>query len=307
MAMNLIMRSTASALFIAASLQAIIPSVLAATSSGTKPVAKSAPQHSGITWSHDYYGAYREASRQNKMLLVYLAPPAGSSTGQSIDASLAARADVQTKLAQVVLCRLPQDATIEVEGQAKRLASFAAFNELHGGPGFVMIDLAHKSAPYYGHAVTALPLASGKYYRWSVDGLAAAIDLPAGTITQRTLIWAVRTHPEGPQSTFGGFDPSLASGAAQQASYQAQVQQCGHQNFEQRFHQLSAAAGTSVTEVCAESWPGQTMIDSCVDCVLSWRQSSGHWRGVSRPHRVFGYDIRRGANGIWYGTGLFAD
>ena len=51
----------------------------------------------------------------------------------------------------------------------------------------------------------------------------------------------------------------------------------------------------------------QGMIDSCIDCVDSWRHSSGHWRGVSRRHRAFGYDIRRGRNGIWYGTGIFAD
>jgi hypothetical protein len=62
-----------------------------------------------------------------------------------------------------------------------------------------------------------------------------------------------------------------------------------------------------VSEVCAESWPGQGMIDSCIDCVDSWRHSSGHWQGVSRRHRAFGYDIRRGRNGIWYGTGIFAD
>ena len=49
------------------------------------------------------------------------------------------------------------------------------------------------------------------------------------------------------------------------------------------------------------------MLDSCLDCVDSWRHSSGHWQGVSGRHRAFGYDIRRGGNGIWYGTGIFAD
>jgi hypothetical protein len=93
----------------------------------------------------------------------------------------------------------------------------------------------------------------------------------------------------------------------QQASYQADVQQQGHQNFGTRFQSLSAAAGSSVSEVCAESWPNQNMIDSCLDCVDSWRHSSGHWRGVAGRHRAFGYDIRRGRNGIWYGTGIFAD
>jgi hypothetical protein len=49
------------------------------------------------------------------------------------------------------------------------------------------------------------------------------------------------------------------------------------------------------------------MIDSCIDCVQSWRHSPGHWRGVAGRHRAFGYDIRRGRNGIWYGTGIFAN
>jgi hypothetical protein len=121
------------------------------------------------------------------------------------------------------------------------------------------------------------------------------------------MIWAVRIHPEAPQSTYGVFHPALADGATHQASYQANVGEQGHQNFESRFHSLSAAAGSSVSEVCAESWPGQNLIDSCLDCVDSWRHSSGHWRGVSGRHRAFGYDIRRGRNGIWYGTGIFAD
>jgi hypothetical protein len=63
----------------------------------------------------------------------------------------------------------------------------------------------------------------------------------------------------------------------------------------------------SASEVVAESWPNQTMIDSCLDCVDSWRHSSGHWGAVRRQHRFFAYDIRRGRNGIWYGTGIFAD
>jgi hypothetical protein len=61
------------------------------------------------------------------------------------------------------------------------------------------------------------------------------------------------------------------------------------------------------SEVVAESWPDQNLIDSCIDCVDSWRHSPGHWRAVRGRHRLFGFDIRRGRNGIWYGTGIFAN
>ena len=59
-------------------------------------------------------------------------------------------------------------------------------------------------------------------------------------------------------------------------------------------------------EVVAESWPNQNLIDSCVDCVHSWRQSPGHWSAVQARQASYGYDIRRGGNGIWYATGIFA-
>ena len=33
---------------------------------------------------------------------------------------------------------------------------------------------------------------------------------------------------------------------------------------------------------------------------------SGHWDAVSSPHLLFGYDMKRGVNGIWYAAGIFA-
>lgn len=261
----------------------------------------------GLTWHTDYYAAYREADEHDRMLLVSITSPSTSSQQDAVDVYLESHPQVREKLREMVLFRADIDATIDVDGKPKRLADFAALSELRGGAGFAIVDLEHEGAPYYGHAVTALPFAGGKYYHWSPQGLAAALDLPAGTLTQRSLVWAVRMHPEAPQSTGGRFHDALASGANEHASFQARVRQQGHQNFNTRFQRLSGAAGSSVTEVCAESWPNQTLMDSVVDCVASWRHSSGHWRGVSRPHRAYAYDIQRGSNGIWYATGLFAD
>jgi len=261
----------------------------------------------GLVWFTDYFAAYREAAKMQRMLLISFTPRANSKTQPSVEKTIASQADLRAKLNEVVLCRVSVEVEIDSAGKSKKLVDFESFCELCHGPGLVLIDLTNPDVSHYGCPVTVLPIQSGKYYRWNTQGLAVALDLPTGTLTQRTLIWAVRMHSEQPKSTGGEFNPHLATGATQHASYQAQKQQQGHQNFETRFHRLSAAAGSSVTEVCAESWPNQTLIDSCIDCVASWRHSSGHWRAVSRPHRAFGYDIRKGRNGIWYGTGLFAD
>jgi hypothetical protein len=259
----------------------------------------------GLEWRTDYSAAYRAAKQHKRMLLVNMI--GSGAQQQGVEQYIAQNRNLQRKLEQVERLRLPVDAMISVDGKEQRLLGFPAFSHLQGGPGFLMIDLRNEGQPYYGTAVSALPYASGKFYRWSSNHLAVMLDLPPGTITQRTMIWAVRVHPEGPQSTHGQLHPTLAHGATQHSAYQASLGVQGHQNFESRYHQLSGAAGGSVSEVVAESWPGQNMIDSCIDCVASWRHSSGHWRGVSRRHRAFAFDIRRGRNGIWYGTGIFAD
>lgn len=258
----------------------------------------------GVEWRTDYNAAYQAAKQGKRMLLINMTDV--GSQQDSVDRFMDQQ-NMHDRLVRVERLRLPIDAQITVNGTPQRLLSFPAFAELNGGAGFVLLDLRHVGAPYYGRAVSVLPYSSGKYYHWQNSHLHVMLDLPPGTLTQRTMIWAVRTHPEGPASTYGTFHPSLASGATQQSSYQASVGVQGHQNFESRYGQLSGAAGGSVSEVVAESWPGQNMIDSCIDCVQSWRHSPGHWRGVAGRHRAFGYDIRRGRNGIWYGTGIFAN
>jgi hypothetical protein len=282
-------------------------SALAADAAKATEAAPQKVSAGGVDWYVDYYAAYQAAVAENRFLLINVTPTTPSATQQNAEQYIASSAHLQQQLAHVVCLRVPADATIDVEGQTRRLLSFGSFAELAGGSGFVLIDLANKNEPYYGYATSVLPYAGGKYYNWRPDYLSTILSIPAGTLTQRTMIWAVRIHPEAPQSTGGQFHPTLAQGAMQQASYQASVGVQGHQNFESRFQSLSAAAGSGVAEVCAESWPGENLIDSCIDCVDSWRHSSGHWQGVSRPHRAYGYDIRRGRNGIWYGTGIFAD
>jgi hypothetical protein len=260
----------------------------------------------GLEWRTDYNEAYRAAKRDKRMLLINMVAAGANAQQQDAEKYIAANAGLQAQLTKVERARLPLDAKLTVNGKTEPLLSFGAFADMRGGPGFMLIDLQNEGQPYYGFAVNILPFSSGKYYHWRNDYLPVVLSLPPGTLTQRTMIWAVRIHPEAPASTVGMFHPTLANGATQQSSYQASIGVQGHQNFETRYSTLTAA-GNEVSEVVAESWPDQNMIDSCIDCVQSWRQSPGHWGGVVRRHRAFGYDIRRGRNGIWYGTGIFAD
>jgi hypothetical protein len=265
--------------------------------------------NNGVNWLTDYADAFAKANRERRMLVInFVAQGEGEPYQREMDRWIDEDAAVQAKLEKFVLVRVPIDAEIEERGEQIRLLSHPAFQPLQGTPGIAMVDLRDSSQPFYGQVVTVLPMASGKYYRWQNSYLNAALDLPAGTLSQRTLVWAVRVHPETPASTIGAQHAVVAGAATEHSVYQARIGVQGHQQFETRAALLRTSAGAmEASEVVAESWPNEGIIDACIDCVASWRQSPGHWGAVRKRHRLFGYDIRRGRNGIWYATGLFAD
>jgi hypothetical protein len=271
-----------------------------------KPEAK--PAAPEIAWKTDYAEAMRLAVAQRKALFVYLGYDQPGATREAFEKQSLADAAVRRKLADMVAVRLPLDATISVDGKKVRLLDHGSFAELAGGPGAAIVDLAHPDKPYYHHVVSALPLVAGKYYQFQPNHLAVMLDLPPGTITQRTLVFAVRIHPEAPASTLGQADNVLVQEAESHSNYQAQIRVQGHHHWNTRFQRLLGLLprAHNPREVCAESWPNEKLVDAAVDCVGCWRQSSGHWSAVSANQPLFGYDMQRGSNGIWYATGVFA-
>ena len=249
----------------------------------------------------DDYAAATDAARQaGAMLLVSIEPQpaaADDSAGRHLQ-----RPDVQERFARGgqpwVFCRLGV-----ADGGAALLAD-PGLVEMRGGPGLFVVDHAHPE--YAGRIVSILPRAPGKYYRFQPAHIDELATLPTGSLTQRSLILAVRIHAEGPRSTEGACDPVLCEEATSHSAHQARIRRQGHHGWETRSRRMSGGMGAgSLAEVCAESWPDQDLLDSCVDCVASWRQSSGHWNAVRSPQAAYGYDIRRGPNGIWYATGIF--
>jgi hypothetical protein len=261
-----------------------------------------------LTWHENYAEAHAAAKRDGRMLLVNFVPHRSLEPAQAeLDRLVRNDQTLRARLATMTLARLSEDAQVSDDGRQTRLLEHPAFRDL-GGPGVALIDLRDPIASHYGRVVTVLPFAAGKYYRWQPSHLGVALDLPAGTISQRTMVWAVRVHHEAPASTLGEQHEELAHAAAEHAAYQAQIGVQGHHRWDERFPRIRAAVrALRASEVVAESWPGQTLIDACIDCVQSWRQSPGHWEAVRSRHRFFGYDICRGRNGIWYGTGIFAN
>jgi hypothetical protein len=253
----------------------------------------------------DYREAMKEAVEDRKMLFIYFHETRPTAAQRAFEIETLADTEIQEKLKRYVFVKLPRDAQINVDGQRITLLEHAAFAEMLSRQGVAVVDLAHARAEYYGHVVSTFPFTPGKYYL--KEALSIVLDLPPGTLTQRTMIYAVRIHPERPASTQGQLNTVLADEAKQHANYQAAILVQGHHSWDARFHRINARlpSGVMAQEVVAESWPNESLVEACIDCVHSWRQSPGHWGAVRSRHPLFGYDIKRGRNGIWYATGIF--
>ncbi len=263
------------------------------------------PSQVPLKWYEDYAAAYRAASQHGRMLLILFADSGEHSLGNRFEREVLSDESLRETLQEYVLVKLPRDAKMTQGGQSFVLLEDAAFSEMLGLEGVAMIDLMHRDRKEYGTVVSVFPFLDGHLY--TLEQTRVMLTLPPGSLTQRTLIYAVRTHPEAPASTTGDLDPILAQEAENHSVYQARIRLQGHHQWGSRFQRISQLLprGLLAQEVCAESWPGQNLLQAAIECVRSWRLSSGHWSAVRAPHPRYGYDMKKGANGVWYATGIF--
>lgn len=262
-----------------------------------------------LTWLDDYPAAMQQASDDQRLLFVWFYDAKQQAANDQFVASILHDPVVAAKLQQMTLVKVPLTAEITENDKPLLLLDHRSFAELKKRPGLAMIDFRDAKQKYHGWVVSIYPFQKGTI---SKSRLQVLCDLPPGTLSQRTLIFAVRTHPAAPKSAWSPHSNYLSGEAEKHSLHQARINLQGHHNWESRFHQINQGLAAQIggrsfssKEVCAESWPGQSLLDAAEECVHSWSQSSGHWSAVSGAHAFFGYDMKRGSNGVWYATGIF--
>jgi len=257
-----------------------------------------------VRWQSDYAKATTVAERDNKMLFIYFCDAAAGSPCDRFKKETLDDPQVRRKLQDYVCLRLPLSAKITVQGKPVVLLEHDAFREMLGRPGIAIVDYRTNNAKLRGLVVSQFPITDTLWY--TPERMAVILALPPGTLTQRTLIYAVRIHPDHPASADGEPFPALLEEAQEHAQYQANIRVQGHQFWESRFHRILSRlpGGGSPREVCAESWGYENLVEAAIECVRCWRLSSGHWSAVWSQSRFFGYDMKRGDNGVWYATGI---
>ncbi|MHB8970879.1 MAG: thioredoxin domain-containing protein [Pirellulaceae bacterium] len=269
-------------------------------------VAGASAEQAAPTWYDNYSEGMSKAKQSGRMMLVYFCADKVTADKDPLCRKLGKDEVLRPLAKNNVLVRIPLSTRARVGGREIRLIDHAAYAELLHQPGIALVDFTKAKSPYFGRVVSIYPLSLPGAL--SIHNLKSLLTLPLGTLTQRTLILAVRIHPEGPASTDGALLTTLAKESESHSDYQARINLQGHHNWESRFHRISdrLPGGYLAQEVCAESWPGMGLIAAAMDCVASWRQSSGHWSAVRGQHAYYGYDMKRGSNGIWYATGIFS-
>ena len=266
----------------------------------------------GTLWWHtDYAAAYKEARRNNKSLFIFFRDENESAAADAYESRVLAAEELIGDFSRYVRAvlstsdRLPS-AYSGHEALPARLLEHAAFSHLDGRQGIVIVDLTEPASETYGHVVSAHPFRPGRYY--SVQATKTVLRLPPGTITQRALVFAVRIHPESPASTDGQPSPILFEQARRHSQLMARLRQVGHHDWNRRFYTIAEAVGGGLvaSEVAAVG-SGRTLIEAAINCVDAWRQSPGHWSSVSSRQLLYGYDLKQGADGQWYATGIFAN
>lgn len=222
----------------------------------------------------DYYAAYKEARDTKKMLLVDF--------GSGFDFKQLS----EKQLSGHVLCRVPADYTIQKDGKSQKLIDFPAFRSLNGEQGLVVIDFRNPSTMF--RAVSVLPRR-----HVSKQHVETMLTLPAGTLTQRTLLWAFRVRPEQPRGLFGQADITLMSHASSHSQTQAAYNSMHHAGY-----------FPGSFEIVAQSWSQSSIVDAANDLVALWASSPAHWGAACTGWSGFGCDMKQSGGG-WFGTGVF--
>lgn len=258
-------------------------------------------------WHNDYASATDAAMKEKKDLLIYF-----RDQGELDD--VLNDAEIRKKLQDFVCLRVP----VAYKFEDKRLLDYPVLSDMQGSAGLVVVSYHNKKLPTYACPVSMHPLV-GSRYRWvpdyGVEQVKIILDLPAhASLSQRSMIYAVRVHPEVPQSVFCTCHPAFLEHAQSHSQRQAGMLRQHHANLGAVMSGLNGRVEMGfggASEVVAESWGrfvgGENVLEAAFSCIDAWRHSPGHWRAVAGRHTYFGYDIAQGANGKWYATGIFGN
>ena len=171
-------------------------------SEDTSPLVEAKPAGQ-LSWHRDYLTAYDEAAGSHSRLVMLFLGEGGNAEPDSRGGLTSS--DVEAVLGDVTRLHLPVD--FRAAGTETPLLEHRSFRHLGGKPGVVIIELSDAKSPLFGQAVSAMPLPAGG--RFPAESLKRLLDLPTGSIGQRSLLFAIRGAMQSAESDSTSIDSPL--------------------------------------------------------------------------------------------------
>jgi hypothetical protein len=261
-----------------------------------------------LPWHIDYSAAYRQANTEHKQLLLFFRSDKDLLTAGQLEQNVLARPEMREPLSKFVRVVLFTNAVAPLAKDAKpdakpvTLLSFPCFAYMQGQPGLAVVDLMDKNDHLFGKCISAHPFTSNTL--GSVGTVKTMLELPRGTITQRTLTYVLRTHPEQPASVWGQGSSVLFEQCRHASQLMVNYGSVGHHDWGNRSAYVGSQFGSSPMEV-ASMGGGNNLFEVSHSVVNLWRGSGVHWGMMITPNRHFGYDMVQSPNGTWFANGIF--
>ncbi len=246
-----------------------------------------------LVWHQDYLAGYQQAMQAKRPLLMQFRDISEPDVSESRIAGFG-DPELQPLLENFVRVSMPVGATVpgQTPGQApSRLLDHRSFRHLNGKAGVVIIDLTEPNAPNFARVVSALPLPPDG--RFSPEILGKLLQLPAGSIGQRSLLLAIRTATSAPDFTVGEQQPLLDQLANRNARLMAQAEIVGSYDQGARVAAITDAFGTGakIGELLYATDGSTTVQEAAISAVRKWLSTPADKALMSQPATAFGIEL----------------
>ena len=279
----------------------------------TEPVEKpTADPAESLSWHSDYLAAYVEASQEKRYLLMLVRENVvGGEPLASADEIFAP--SMRPMLEQFSRVELPLNAAMpnlsrndnnsQQNDLPNLLLKHRSFRHLGMRQGIAVVDLTDPASPNHARVVSVLPLPeSGQF---NGDDLMLALNLPKGAISQRTLLFAIRSTVPDSSLSMRKFSPALIELAHRNSRYMANAGQIGSFDQETRQQRIEEEFGqqAELRELVFATESEATIHDAALQAVTSWISNSKSFEILDSPATAMGMDMFQDSeSGRWFVT-----
>lgn len=280
----------------------------------TEPVEEpaSADPVESLSWHSDYLAAYVEASQEKRFLLMlFRENVVGGEPLASADEIFAP--SMRPMLEQFSRVELPLNAAMpNLSGNVNNspenelpnlLLKHRSFRHLGMQPGIAVVDLTDPASPNHARVVSVIPLPEGGQFNG--EDLMLALNLPKGAISQRTLLFAIRSTVPDSSLSMREFSPALIELAHRNSRYMANAGQTGSFDQENRRQRIEEEFGqqAELKELVFATESEATIHDAALQAVTSWISNSESFEILDAPATAMGMDMFQDSeSGRWFVT-----